>query len=175
MEKLIVALSRLGYIIEADKKKSFNMSVFKNRLFCQKLIFLLNELSNELNYNYNWYIRGPYSPDLTKDLFYIDELWNQNRSFIDMINEKNAYNTTFDNAVSSINKLKSSFEKEFRREYDTEDLEILASLLFIDKHTFSKCRNSKTNTIKEFIERKPELKDQPISNYWDILKSSNFI
>lgn len=175
MEKLIIALTRSGYLIESDEKKTFNMSIFKNRLFYQKLIFLLNEVSNELNYNYNWYRRGPYSPDLTKDLFYIDELWNQNRSFIDMINKKNAYDKSVDNTITSINKLKSSFEKDFKREWDANDLEILASLRFIDRYTYSKCRNSKTNTIEELIERKPELKDQSIDNYWDVLESSKFI
>jgi len=54
-------------------------------------------------------------------------------------------------------------------------LEILASLRFIDRYTYSKCRNSKTNTIEELIERKPELKDQSIENYWDVVESSKFI
>lgn len=170
-----MALIRLGYLTESNDKKSFDMSLFKNRLFYQKLIFLLNEITNEFNYNYNWYIRGPYSPDLTKDMFYINELWNQNNSFIDMIKTKNVHDKSLDTEITSINTLKSSFIKEFNREWDTNDLEILASLLFIDKHTYSKCRNSKIDTIKEFIERKPELKDRPINNYWNILKTSQFI
>ena len=143
--------------------------------FYQKFIFLLNELSNELNYNYNWYIRGPYSPDLTKDLFYIDELWNHNRAFISMINEKNINDKTIDNTIVNINFLKSSFKEEFNREWDATDLEILSSLLFIDKYTYAKCKNSKINTIEEFKARKPELTDKPIDNYWEILKTSEFI
>jgi len=175
MEKLIVGLSRLGYLIDNDEKKTFNMRVFKNRLFYQKLIFLLNELSNELDYNYNWHIRGPYSPDLTKDLFYIDELWDHNRAFISMINKKNISDKTIDKAIVNINFLKSYFKEEFKREWDVTDLEILSSLLFIDKYTYTKCRNSKTNTIEEFKARKPELLDKPIENYWKILKTTKFI
>lgn len=175
MEKLIVGLSRLGYLIETGEKKTFNMSIFKNRLYYQKLIFFLNELSDDLNYNYNWYIRGPYSPDLTKDLFYIDELWNHNRSFIYMINKKNIHDMNINSAIDNFNTLKSSFKDVFNRDWNATDLEILSSLLFIDKHTYLKCRNSKINTIEEFNLRKPELLDKPIENYWEILNRSEII
>lgn len=175
MEKLIVGLTRLGYLIETDEKITFNMSGFENRLYYQKLIFLLNELSDELNYNYNWYIRGPYSPDLTKDLFYIDELWNHNRPFLYMINKKNSFNRTIDNAIDNLNFLKSSFNNMFNRDWEATDLEILSSLLFIDRHTYKKCRKSKINTIEEFKVRKPELLDKPIDSYWEILNKSEII
>lgn len=38
---------------------------FDDRLLTQKKVFLLQELGVNLGYAYNWYVRGPYSPDLT--------------------------------------------------------------------------------------------------------------
>lgn len=42
---------------------------FDERLLSQKKIFLLQELGVDIGYSYNWYIRGPYSPDLTTYIF----------------------------------------------------------------------------------------------------------
>lgn len=42
---------------------------FDDRLLNQKKVFLLQELGVNLGYSYNWYVRGPYSPDLTTYIF----------------------------------------------------------------------------------------------------------
>ena len=42
---------------------------FDNRIISQKKIFLLQEMGIEIGYSYNWYIRGPYSPDLTTYIY----------------------------------------------------------------------------------------------------------
>ncbi len=42
---------------------------FDARLLSQKKIFLLQELGVDLGYSYNWYVRGPYSPNLTNYIF----------------------------------------------------------------------------------------------------------
>ena len=175
MEKLIVTLTRLGCLTESDKNEPFDMNSFNNRLIYQKLIFLLNEVSVDLNYNYNWYIRGPYSPELSKELYYLDDLLQQNKSFLDLINEKFVHNKTIDTAIGNINNLESSFQETFDHDWNAKDLEILASLLFIDKYTYSECRNSKKNTLKEFENRNSELADNDIEKYWDLLKSNQFI
>lgn len=49
----------------------FDITHFDNRLIAQKLVFLLQKLGVKMGYedSYNFYLRGTYSPTLTKDLF----------------------------------------------------------------------------------------------------------
>ena len=45
---------------------NLSIDTFENRLIAQKKIYLLQGLGTDLGYSYNWYIRGPYSPALSK-------------------------------------------------------------------------------------------------------------
>jgi len=51
--------------------KAFNISTLKDRIKAQKCQYLAQVFSVSPGYSYNLYIRGPYSPDLAKDLFSI--------------------------------------------------------------------------------------------------------
>jgi hypothetical protein len=42
---------------------------FADRMTLQKMIYLCQQAGVHLGYRYNWYLRGPYSPDLTRDAF----------------------------------------------------------------------------------------------------------
>ena len=42
---------------------------FDDRMRLQKTIYLCQQTGVYLGYRYNWYLRGPYSPDLTRDAF----------------------------------------------------------------------------------------------------------
>jgi hypothetical protein len=42
---------------------------FDDRMAIQKTIYLCQAAGVHLGYRYNWYLRGPYSPDLTRDAF----------------------------------------------------------------------------------------------------------
>ncbi len=54
---------------------------FDERLLSQKKVFLLQELGVDIGYSYNWYIRGPYSPDLANYIFHnLDILKEQDLS-----------------------------------------------------------------------------------------------
>lgn len=48
-----------------------SVSTFSNRLMLQKKIFLAQQLGLNFGYRYNWYLHGPYSPDLTGAAFEI--------------------------------------------------------------------------------------------------------
>lgn len=43
------------------------------RKYIQKAIFLAQAAGVDLGYSYGWYLRGPYSPRLTRDYFALDE------------------------------------------------------------------------------------------------------
>lgn len=46
-----------------------DVSGFDSRLILQKTVYLLEEAGIRLGYSFTWYIRGPYSPGLTRDLY----------------------------------------------------------------------------------------------------------
>ena len=44
-------------------------SDFNARLVLQKTIYFLQEFGLNIDYSYSWYLRGPYSPPLTRDAY----------------------------------------------------------------------------------------------------------
>ena len=48
---------------------NFDMGTFGGRLRFQKTVQILQSFGIDLGYYYNWYLRGPYCPDLAKDGF----------------------------------------------------------------------------------------------------------
>ena len=49
--------------------KKIDMSSFQNRLKIQKSVYLLQAWGINLDYDFNFYLQGPYSTELTKDAF----------------------------------------------------------------------------------------------------------
>jgi uncharacterized protein YwgA len=60
-KKVIAFFKELGF--------EFDISRFDDRLIAQKLVCLLELKGIDLGYSCSLYVRGPYSPDLTQDLF----------------------------------------------------------------------------------------------------------
>ena len=50
-----------------------NLGSFAQRLLLQKRIFFASMLGVNLGFGHSWYIRGPYSPTLTRDAYAINE------------------------------------------------------------------------------------------------------
>ena len=50
-----------------------NLGSFAQRLLLQKRVFLASMLGINLGFGHSWYIRGPYSPTLTRDAYAIEE------------------------------------------------------------------------------------------------------
>lgn len=53
---------------------SVSIGEFRNRLMLQKLAYLAREMGLGCGLAFDWYVRGPYSPSLTRILFAADEL-----------------------------------------------------------------------------------------------------
>ena len=66
----MVDLYELGLLVKDID--NFNMGDFDGRLRLQKTIQLLQSFGIDLGYRYNWYLRGPYCPELAKDGFKLD-------------------------------------------------------------------------------------------------------
>jgi uncharacterized protein YwgA len=53
----------------------YSVETFKNRLVLQKTVYLLQAFGIYLGYQFHWYLRGPYSTQLTKDVFSLESDW----------------------------------------------------------------------------------------------------
>ena len=62
----------LGLIIK--DVGNFDMSEFEGRLTFQKTVQLLQSFGIDMGYRYNWYLRGPYCPDLTRAGFELKDV-----------------------------------------------------------------------------------------------------
>jgi len=48
---------------------SLFQSDFNARLILQKTVYLLEQFGLNIGYDFSWYLRGPYSPSLTRDVY----------------------------------------------------------------------------------------------------------
>jgi uncharacterized protein YwgA len=55
----------------------YKLQTFGDRLILQKTVYLLQAFGIYLGYQFNWYLRGPYSPHLAKDAFSLDARWSR--------------------------------------------------------------------------------------------------
>jgi uncharacterized protein YwgA len=64
-------MSEVGKLIAFLKELGFkpNLDDFEDKLVIQKTVCLLELMGAELNYEFSLYVRGPYSPSLTKELY----------------------------------------------------------------------------------------------------------
>lgn len=56
-------------VLVLKRLNAFSLTNLADRIRCQKLQYLAQVFKVSPAYNFNLYLRGPYSPDLTKDLF----------------------------------------------------------------------------------------------------------
>ena len=49
-----------------------NIDRLEDRVRLQKAIYLSQEAGVPLGYRFSWYVKGPYSPSLTRDYYYLD-------------------------------------------------------------------------------------------------------
>ncbi|WP_048174014.1 hypothetical protein [Methanosarcina siciliae] len=156
-------LSRVLDILELFKP---DMSEFNNRLKFQKIIYLLQSSGLSLGYAFNWYVRGPYSPDLAQSLFSIDDSIFQKSKEIRFKDHETI--------VQKLNEFRGKLGPKFD---DVEYLEVLASMHYIWKVTFD--GNVDKQKLRErLLLAKPSLYDfsninQLIDNAYDDLTNYN--
>lgn len=125
-----------------DYKDSFDL-----RLVLQKCVYLMECFGVDLGYRYNWYIRGPYCPDLTEDAFEI--INNQ-----DALAEYCKNWSLTDKSKLVINKMKQWIEENKPEQLEQKDwLELLASLHYINHNKYLQNKN-KDSVINHLLEVK---------------------
>lgn len=114
---------------------------FDDRLISQKKVFLLQELGVNIGYSYNWYVRGPYSPDLTTYIF----------NNLDVLKEQDFSNYRFSDTVQgkidSVNALADTKPDSLSI---PSWYELLASVLYIHK------KWKKKDVFTSLIQYKPQ-------------------
>lgn len=143
-ERLIGYLNILG--VRVDK------NVFESRMKGQKLAYIIQKLLDVKLYDdFNFYIKGPYSPALAREYFA-----NPN----DFIKGNTDYSLT----KTEVEKLEK--EKPLLESLDNMKLEVVASLLYIREED----RLDENAAEQKLIARKPHLKREDIWRGTNIIK-----
>jgi uncharacterized protein YwgA len=132
---LKLALDALGIPIR--------LGSFDDRLTLQKAIYLAQAAGVQLGYHYNWYLRGPYSPGLTRDAFAIHAELAQN---VD-----DSQGSTLDpTSLDRLRKVRERIEQVERRRLPFE-LELLASVRFLQQSPAA--RSSDASGLRAILNR----------------------
>ncbi len=130
----------------------FNLNTFENRIKLQKIIYLLQAYGINLGYIFSIYIRGPYSQELTKTAYYIQDF--NSATNIDFENPKDT--EIFESYINKI--------EEFK--HNIKWLEVASTL-----HLFKNMNKStsKDEIITKVMSIKPFTKEE-IEKVWGELK-----
>ena len=174
MQEIMYVLDKLGKISASTNSINFSMRSFNDRLYFQKLFFILTEISDSIEYNFNWYLRGPYSSTLANDLFSIERMKGKNINIKYILEKNELLNKELGISVERLKEFCENFNHEFSKEWKSDDLEVLASLIFISKYIIPHEDYSKEYVLKEFAERKPYLNDNT-EKYWKLLRNWDLV
>jgi hypothetical protein len=125
-----------------------DLQSFDDRLLLQKRMFLLDVAGVDLGYVHSWYLRGPYSPALTRDAFACER---------ELTRLGPGCGMALPNVVTEkITELRGALGKYWR---DTRQLELLASVIYLH-------RSSRPATMGALIDvllkRKPKYKSAEV-------------
>ncbi len=130
-----------------------NMSAFNDRLRLQKIVYLLQQFGLQTHWGFNWYVRGPYSPELAHEAF--------ERGGLDFhgveLTERDKH---------AINVFR---EKMDAREISPIELETAAAILFIRKHTSDPKTMTESELVAQVLEEKPHLAPNVVKKWARIL------
>lgn len=114
---LALVLSHLGVPFELDS--------FSKRLNLQKKIYIAQLTGADLGYRYSWYLRGPYSTNLTADAFTLcDDIRSEDTDYRDF--------TLHEQTIQQLDLAKTVWEQPAEFDGSQDDwLELLASLHYL--------------------------------------------
>ena len=147
---LAAALQRIG---------EFSLDRFEDRLKLQKTVYLLQVFGFYLGYPFNWYLYGPYSPDLTRDAFEVVPQLGRYEpiSFRDRQTE-----AAFDRFISFLGEKKD----------DPKWLELVASLHMLKKLYQEQDRPA---ILRKVSKKAPRLSQQDRQVAWDHLRNYGLV
>jgi uncharacterized protein YwgA len=144
--------------------QQLKLKLFEDRLALQKVTYLLQEAGVDLGYTFTWYVRGPYSPSLTRDAYQLVNF----RVDTKQLPQPEAADAKKIQVISQL--IKSVEGRRPSREYW---LELLGSLHFVAKHLSP--GKSRKEIIADFKQKKPGFKDDDIRQAWKLLQDHELI
>ena len=117
-----------------------------NRKILQKKIYFIQEFGFNLGYDFGFYIYGPYSTDLTSDVFRLQEQFEvaRNTVFLDDLTAEEQ------RALGYLDELLQGIPEENL----AHQLELLSSIHFLNNHIYQPIPNLRL-MIQEIERRKP--------------------
>ena len=139
--KLIAALNAIGV--------SPRMETFADRLRLQKIVWLMQRFGVRLDFNYHWYLHGPYSPELTRNLY---EIVQSNVAKYEQIGPRD---------LARIDALRSVLGEDL---VSADKLELLASIDFLRDAAGPLTKEEVTSFL---LETKPYFNEKLVAECWE--------
>ena len=145
----------LKLVLEEAGLHTPELTTFRDRLRLQKLVYIVQMAGLDLGYRYNWYLRGPYCPGLTRDAFLLkEEIAAGEDAFANYELSKEAQKTLC--AAKAIWR-----PEEVPGSPSNEWLELLASLHYLKNVAYWPGNNvTKERVFKKLVEAKPHFAEQ---------------
>lgn len=134
------------------------IETFTSRLRIQKSVFLLNEFGAHLPFEHHWYVHGPYSPGLTRELFA-------------EANQPTNARALGADELQIVNTFRKFLGESF---YSVDDLELLVSLIYLIEHGPREGYESKKEIIGFLREAKPHFATEQVEAAWDKIEKAGF-
>jgi hypothetical protein len=140
------------------------MDTFQQRMFNQKAVFMLSRIGvPDLDYPFNWYVRGPYSPELTFQLYesqaMLDHIEKGDIAPILKPQDERPF-LSFSGLLQDLKNIDPETELELK-------MEMIASIIYLAEQI--PAGKDKPTVIREAIPRlKEHFKDWNINEYLSI-------
>lgn len=140
---------------------------FDDRLILQKRIYLLQFFGFPLDYRYNWYVRGPYCPQLT------EEAYQASGCFSEIQEQVKGFELTAE-SKEIIGKYKL-FEAEFDKQPLPLMLELAASIHYLIHIGFLPGNKDAKNIAESLRQRRKIFIDDQFLAAWNALNKFGLI
>ena len=153
-----------GVYIVMQKMGGFKIDELDDRVYFQKVIYLLQLLGVNLGFRFSWYKLGPYSNDLAKTAYGIKESINDYRNELDNV-------TVREDVIAKINELKTL---ESAKPDDIERhkwFELVSSIHYLKYISTTDPNNITIQNITEQLKRagKSDFADTHVRTAWNQL------
>ncbi len=160
---MIYRFNKLAWIIKR-LNLPHDLESFENRLILQKAIYLLQFIGMDLNYDFSWYLYGPYSPELAAEAFAILPILEDLADDLELTDVDFRALIKMDEIAEGIKKISKELEMDI-----VDVFELTASITFIVSK--SAVYDDMDFVVSKLIILKPKFKKKKIEYVYNMLKS----
>ena len=141
------------------KKLDIRMDSLDDRIIAQKKFYLLQEMGTGLGFSYNWYVHGPYSPELTKYIYDFGDPESKQDLSVHRLTEKAIHDCNIINGIATDDRLDLDPKEKY---------ELLASILFWVRNIIPRSDNIES-VINKVRSHKPRFSFETCQNAYNLL------